>query len=82
MSVFSKIAAAMIVAAGTTVAAQAGAVTLAPVAGLHDRDASAIQDIRWEQRCHREMVRGSDRFGRRTEVPRRVCQRIWVGPRR
>ncbi|ONG54041.1 hypothetical protein BKE38_11235 [Pseudoroseomonas deserti] len=45
-------------------------------------DAGAAQEVRYVNRCRRVMVTRRDRYGRQVRVPREVCQRVWVGPRR
>jgi hypothetical protein len=84
MGMCSKLLAGLLVLTGATLSAQAGAVSMvrAPQAVLQASGSDLLQTVRWEQRCHREMVRSRDRYGRRIEVPRRVCERVWIGPPR
>ncbi len=45
-------------------------------------EAGGVQEVRYVNRCRRVMVTRRDRHGRHVRVPREVCQRVWVGPRR
>lgn len=83
MRVASWLVASFLVLTGASLSAPAGAVGLGaiPQAGMRTSD-GLLEPVRWERRCHREMVRTRDQFGRRIMVPQRVCTRVWVGPRR
>ncbi|MDF2996928.1 MAG: hypothetical protein K0R27_2565 [Xanthobacteraceae bacterium] len=59
----------------------ASATPLAAPAFSHEAAAPLVQDVAWRTVCRKRTVWRQNRYGKRTRVTVRDCDRVWAGPR-
>lgn len=68
-------------ALGLFAAGSASAAPLAHPAFGHEAGAPVVQDVAWRRVCHNRTVWRTNKWGHRTRVTVRDCNRVWAGPR-